>query len=498
MEISNDFVHAALLQHNYFPAQRRKREELPPIFSSSSFTPTVAEQLVSVKSASGVKGFDVVDYRTTKFNNVSRSLSIPHPVGYSQLVHCMVDHWQDIAPFLDSDISKIKPQQHSDGRLIVMDYESFASRTRRARRQAFGQRYTVHTDVASCFPSIYTHAIPWAVVGLASAKAKTSGDWHNDLDKYARRITRDETQGVPVGPATSNVIAELILGRVDDALKERFKLDADEPRLSRFIDDYTFYCSSHDNAQAFLLCLEEELAKFKLRLNPRKTFIEDGTTPFADHWAIELAVRVPKADKVDVYQAITYLEYAAGLAKLFPDGSVHKYAANSVLSLSLSETAKFAVLDYLLVLAFQQPVLLPVIQSLISETTTESGLIRHPERYVAILKQCAVMRQSDGMTWSLYYITKYKLALPEEVARQVLNTEDCLAMLMIYLHAEHKKLVVTWAQSLDNSDKYRLDRYWLLLYHLFLDGHVTSDACSTPTAFEHMKSSNVNFVDLSK
>lgn len=497
MTINKNFVSSSLLQHNYLPAQRRKKEELPPDFSSVLFTPLVAEKIAKLPMPKDVtRGFDTVEYRSTKFTNVSRALSIPHPMGYSTLVKCIVENWTAIEPLLNSPVSMIKPRAHADGRLIVMDYDKGSTRPRRARHQAFGQRFVARTDITNCFPALYTHAIPWAVVGIAAAKKDFKSGWHNALDAAARRTTRDETQGVPVGPGTSNIIAELILSAVDRKLAPEFPLEnaANCGGVSRFIDDYTYYCDSHDKAQLFLRRLEEELGNFKLRLNPRKTSITQPTTPFGQAWSIDLTARLPQSAEVDTYAAINYLEYACCVANDHPDGSVHKYAVVALLSRALTARAKYAVLDYLLVLAFSHPVLLPVLSELISDTTFLFDGVSHPSRYNVILRECANLHRSDGMAWTLHYVTKYQLSVEQNVVESVLNTGDCISILMLYRDTRFSAIVLAWVKARDWSDGYERDRYWLLLYQLFVDGHVGADMATVPDAFKIMQTDNVRFV----
>ena len=50
MSIDKDFVLNALLQHNFLPTQKKAKEELPPIFTSVTFTPDIAKRLVAEKS----------------------------------------------------------------------------------------------------------------------------------------------------------------------------------------------------------------------------------------------------------------------------------------------------------------------------------------------------------------------------------------------------------------------------------------------------------------
>ncbi|MEG4634879.1 RNA-directed DNA polymerase [Microcoleus sp. AR_TQ3_B6] len=441
------------------------------------------------------RGFDSVEYKATKFNSVSRSYSIPHPIAYAQLAKCIVDNWNVIEPFQNSHVSMIRPRQHKDGRIIIMDYERFAARATRVRDLAFNKRYAARTDITSCFGSIYTHAIPWAAVGVAAAKASTTGGWFNTLDKHTRRCTRDETQGIPIGPGTSNIIAEIILSEVDKKLAPEFHFarGAATNGMSRFIDDYSFYCDSFDEAERFIRRLDEELGVFKMRLNARKTSIITPVTPFGDRWASELALRLPTGGSLDSYRCTNYLEFASALASQFPDGSILKYAASALVRSPLTASAEVTTLDYLLVLSPTNPVLLPLLEKLF-DSTKIGGAIRFPSRILDILGDSAARHRSDAMAWTLYYAKKYNIAIPSTTADEVIKTNDCIAILCLFLTGQHLPKIVNWTTTLDKSDAYTLDRYWIVLYQLHQQGHIGSDFCSVPKAFADLKAANVSFV----
>ena len=263
--------------------------------------------------------------------------------------------------------------------------------------------------------------------------------------------------------------------------------------MSRFIDDYSFYCDSYDEAERFIRRLEEELNALRLRLNARKTAIVTPLAPFGDLWAAELALRLPSGAPLDAYKCTNYLEFATSLAAKFPEGSVLKYAANALVSANLSHSAKEATLDYLLVLAVANPVLLPLLESLF-DSTMMLGHVRFPTRIIEILGDGASRHRSDAMAWTLYYCRKYNLAIPDDVADAVIKTEDCIAILTLFLTGQHLAKISAWTATLDKSDSYALDRYWLLLYQLHVSGHVGSDFCSVPSAFDALKAAGVTFI----
>lgn len=79
----------ALTRWNYFPNQKATASELPPNITTKRFTPEVARQLANnCKAGEKRRGlhFDLIEYRATRYNNVSRVLGLMHPLAYSHIV----------------------------------------------------------------------------------------------------------------------------------------------------------------------------------------------------------------------------------------------------------------------------------------------------------------------------------------------------------------------------------------------------------------------------
>ena len=68
--MDENFLFEALTRWNYFPNQKSKGEELPPVFSTRQFTPHVAKLLLNEPLRKS--GYDQVEYYSTRYNNVSR------------------------------------------------------------------------------------------------------------------------------------------------------------------------------------------------------------------------------------------------------------------------------------------------------------------------------------------------------------------------------------------------------------------------------------------
>lgn len=55
-----------------------------------------------------------------------------------------------------------------------------------------GKRFVVKADISTFFPSIYTHSIPWALVGKAVAKQNRSkSKWFIKLTKSVKRLNME-------------------------------------------------------------------------------------------------------------------------------------------------------------------------------------------------------------------------------------------------------------------------------------------------------------------
>lgn len=466
MPKKNDIANS-LLKHNYFPVQKKNREELPPLFSSTSFDGAVASKLAIQKPRIG--GYDQVEYLSTRFNNVPRPLSIPHPLPYSFLAIELQNSWNEIKGIAKNNSSVIKPKKHKDGRIIIMDYDQAQRSAHRHLNKSQGKKYIVHTDISNFFNSIYTHAIPWSLAGFEEAKKNKSdhGKWYNKLDKYQRLCKRDETMGIPIGPATSNLFAECILSKIDD------ELVASGYDFYRFIDDYTAYCSSNEESEKFIADLSSLLKKYKLSLNLKKTFIFELPSSSSADWVSDLSTRLPKTKKINYFNAIRFLDYAVNIQRKTPDGSILKYAVKTI-EKRIEVRAKLSVAKYALNLAFQYPIILPLLDNLLLglNQITDFDL---KGKLTSILNENLTNKRSDGICWCLFLLKKHcSTSVSDDIAEKIINTEDCMSITTLYSTGGHEIKIIDFAKNVMNKDLFSIDEHWLLLYQLFYDKKITN------------------------
>lgn len=481
MDILNgEYVFEALLAHNYFPMVKEHRDDIPPLFTTTSLTAKVGKMLINCSngmSASDKKsrasiGFDQIEYRTTRFNNVPRLMHIPHPLPFSRLCGVLRDNWHHLDYVCNNEHSRIKPERHKDGRIyvigdseynapgriIIMGKDRFPEDINRHLTLSLGAHYYVEADVSSCFPSLYSHAIPWALVGHKQAKSdRELTKWYNKIDICQRNLKRNETSGVPVGPATSNIINEIILARVDKSLVEG------EYRFVRFIDDYKCYCKTKEQADAFIRDLERALSRYLLTLNARKVVIKTLPIAHKETWLIKLSHGLPRGDEVSQREIVDAIDMAVVLQRHNEDGSVIKYAMRTLAN-KINEQSAQLYCQYALQLAFHYPVVLPILCKVVKQYNVELDT----EQLGLLLLRQVVHRRSDMICWTLYLMALCDAKVAKEAAQSIIELQDCMAMSALAVINQHGHLVKEYVKSLDCQTPYEMDKHWLLIYELIL------------------------------
>lgn len=486
----------ALLRHNYFPAMGKRQDELPPSVNSRGLTRRVANEILSACTVDrGVRrDFDAVNYESTRFNLVTRRLSIPHPLPYVRLVNCIATNWKDLKYLTKNKASQFRPTVHGDGRIFAMNYGEQSYQNRIYNRWLrFGSEYRVSADVANFYPSFYTHSMPWAIAGHQTAKSNRSPTiWYNKLDHAFSDCNRGETHGLHVGPGTSALAAEIVLHAIDNSLGGKYK-------YIRFIDDYKFYAGDRREAEQFILELAEQLAAFGLMLNNNKTTIEMLPLPGNPDWMRTLIPQVPKSTQFS--QLEPYLEEATELAKRTPEGNVLKFAVAAVRDAKEIDTRADEILPCLFAISFHNPELLPDV-SLIFETSNADGA-SYTDELNTLLQRHARFGRSDGMSWILHIMRKEGVKICDESVDSVIRTKDCIPILLLHKLGQSSSTtaVKTYAQNelKANTYEYDIDKYWLLYYELFREGVISNPypnmkrQSSARMSFEILKKNGISF-----
>lgn len=518
MELNKENLQIGLQQYNYFPFTHDQKEEMPPIFNSEGLNTEISTKLIEVGLSKNRKksGFDVMPFRRTRHPNIPRIIGIPHPMAYLRLVNTIVENWEEnIRPVCQSENSNLQFEIQPDFRILVHSYNAMTIDGDVENHDPsldFGMSYKVKTDITNFYHSIYSHALPWALVGHQEAKKKRDSSlWFNKLDADTRRCQRNETKGITIGPATSGILSEIILFQVDKAMREK------EYNFSRYIDDYTAYTESKTKADKFLVDLSKELERYALNLNPRKTEIREMPIQNASKWVIEMNQLLALAgtsagesadinEKLDFRKLRLIIEKAVLLSIEHPDGSVIKYAFSAILERGVvGEDAEKYLQDNLLKYAFYFPSLIPLIHKWSGSYASRFEI---NQRLHQLYRHTLQQGQSDNVVWCIYYLLRNIGFDNHKLLSEVCDDEAPMVMLMGYIYAKNKKHelkpIEDWANlkiahfAASEIDIYDIDRYWLVFYQLYFDGMIDEPPYTDDQdkkVFEVLKKAGLSFIN---
>jgi hypothetical protein len=135
----------------------------------------------------------------------------------------------------------------------------------------------VQIDVSKCFDSIYTHSLPWAVLGKAQVKfdlEESKGTFAGRFDALMQGMNHKETNGIVIGPEFSRIFAEVILQSVDAELLDRLNraqiFHKTDYEIFRYVDDFFVFYNDPSTQLKIFEVLQDTLKSKKLSINTAK------------------------------------------------------------------------------------------------------------------------------------------------------------------------------------------------------------------------------------
>lgn len=192
-EISKENLFKGLLGFGLFA------EKIPNFLTSESFYNYIKIQNFPFNDS---KPTDYIRYSNMRNINIPRPLSIPEPFSYANQTKIISENWSKIVSHFKKK-TKTQPYKVSrihirklknNNSLFEMNYKNFNIDGNPEDEIFIKSKYIANADIATCFPSIYSHSISWALVGKSKAK-KESGrffenKWFNQFDFYTRNLVK--------------------------------------------------------------------------------------------------------------------------------------------------------------------------------------------------------------------------------------------------------------------------------------------------------------------
>ena len=447
---------------------------------------------------------DFIRYDALRDVNVPRQLGAPHPE--SHLLQCLVieHYWQRIKRHCSKPAiraSRTFVRKMDGDRVFHMNYKGKdrdAIEERDLRRMS-GAQYVVKADVSACYPSIYTHSIPWAIHGKAKAKKNRGASLAGNLLDSVTQGTRDgQTNGLLIGPDTSSVISEIILTKIDAVMQSKgFN------RFSRYIDDYTFYAQTHQQAEQFVHQLGLSLREYELVLNERKTSIMPLPRTIESNWIRQLQSFSfqNSGQLVDRKTVRAFLDLALDLSAKHGSQSVLNYAFKTIPN-NLSDPAKRFVVLQAVNLAVLYPYLAPILNEYVFQRHQFTGIRPIIRAFIGDLIHAGIQKiYPDAIAHGLYYslIHDMRLGPLEANLLNVVDIGDCLTNVLLLEYARMfgaPKIgpkVRRFANSLRGLERREKDRYWLLVYQVWDPNTLDGEG---QRYLAQLKRSRFQFIDL--
>lgn len=487
-----------LLEAGYFP------RELPPIFTTASYAQAVSTSAPPFQGARSAS--ELLPFSLGRTAGLRRQLAIPNPLGFANLSHAISANWPSIAAHLaHNKLSATSPSPgRAAGRALDPRFRLEALPVRRAVTRA-GAKYLLQADIARFYSSVYTHTIPWAVHGKAVAKQQRRNRalYGNVLDECVRKCQDDQTVGLPIGPDTSLVIAELILAKVDANLRGL----ANASNAFRYIDDYEISCRTYRQAEDSLAALDDAVRTYQLDLNHSKSRIVELPAPLYDVWKDALAKfsfggATPGEDRTEI---VRYFSTAFDLHHAHPGAHVLNYAL-SRLPLTSHRASNWRLVESLLLqcLRLETGSTRYVIAGLLQANTLGRRLNR--DRIGAALssqvEEHARLGHSAEVAWAIWGASELRIPLAEEAAREVSLLDDAVVALLalrakrvgVFPRGLRTRL---WRTHMSGDGLY--SPMWLLAYEAHVRSwlpDITPRFVDNDPFFGLLKRSNVSFLDL--
>ena len=489
----------SLLARGYFP------RELPPPFTTQDF----AAYAVNHTGNWPARRTQCVSHNLARPGGLRRPLSIPNPPAFYRLADLLVSNWATIRTHTwRSRMSASRPYVMIQSPREIIPRFRYGELPRLRALTRRGGRYLLCTDISQFYPSLYTHSIPWALHGKAASKAalatrsRGSGRFGNKVDAELQRINHGQTNGIPIGPDTSLVVAELVLSAVDAVLQREAVLTSG----FRYVDDYELVFPTQSAAEEALAVIQNALNDFGLVLNPRKTFIQELPRSLNNRWAIDLSrfpirgADRPVAQRDDL---VSLFSIAFDVFSTDPESTALQYALARVRDVQIRKHTWPTFQNCLLNAATADAATLRwVLDVVVAQSAAGHSIDKKAFADVcsSIIRRHAPQGHGSEVSWALWGCLALDVPLSEAMSHLISRMDDDVVALLA-LQCEDRAVLPSgsldrqfWTTAVATPDAAVSD-HWLLAYEGHVNGWLPNPSLATDPIFGPMLKAGVVFFD---
>ena len=510
-----------LLQYGYFPL------ELPPTFQTitfGDFATTIPSKQYDdwqdvwhqINSKTNRQESKCVNFSVPRYKNLRRILNIPNPFYQTILCNHIEKNWKKIEQHIQkSPISITRPvipiqRENKDSRSFDQIKDTINNQQVIALKSTEFS-FALKTDISRYYPTLYTHSISWALHGKDEAKKKrnSSSLFGNELDKCVRSTRDGQTLGIPIGPDTSIIIAEILTTAVDIELERRIgKLHG-----LRVIDDYLLFFKEKHMCEEALECLHEIFKDFELEMNPIKIQILELPYILEPTWVSEIRrfyFRVPQNPlnnySVERYDLINFFSRVNELCTLHPDKNIFKYALKTIHDKQIYEDNLPLFESLILKSTLTQSSCIAIVAGILKENQNKKYADKN-ERIGRTLSELIRIHSKYSnhyeISWALWLAKEFKIDI-DKTLYPLLSKQDNPIIVLLTLDLRDHELISDeiddsrWKKFLVKDQLY--DDHWLLAYEAAYNEWIPTspDYLESDPFFKTLKDHNVSFYDTTK
>jgi hypothetical protein len=427
---------------------------------------------------------DCTQYNIPKSGIARKGIKIPNPIHQGKLSKSIIDNYPEIIKlFNDSTFSTTKPELETEleqGKRAVK-HNDFSFFKESGIINSFKYAVQLKTDIAKFYPSIYTHSIPWVTFGGKSKykknrtlnnsdQLKVMDIYGEDIDERLTWCQNQQTMGIPIGPDTSFIIAEIVACHLDKHLEKKLKSKNIDFLGYRYYDDYALYFNSELDAQIGLSELKKILNDFELKINDEKTEISRTQDELEKPWALAIKSFYfrpsENGQKDDIWN---YFSIAFRYAQENPKDSVLKLALNKFNFVRIQEDNWNYFESLLFRLGLIETSSLNKIAKLLVTYKKIVSKKRLKEFCFEIIKRNYENQHDYELTWSLWILNEFEIQPTKDIYEMIFNSKSVTSIIIgLDLYKQNKRIKsfdfdsiieLATTENLNNKE-------WLLVYEV--------------------------------
>lgn len=448
-----------LLRRGYFPV------ELAPPFRTDAFADFATKPIQTAEP----KFSKNIHFSIPKSWPARRVLSVPNPLHQFHLSNAVAKHWPDLREILNtSKISLSTPTIFPGGTRAVSRRADFDVWGAERFQRSAGLRFVLKTDISRFYHTIYTHSLPWAIHGKEAAKAnRTAALFGNILDTCVRNTQDQQTMGLPVGPDTSFILAEIIGARIDQDLTA----EIGQFKGVRYVDDFHLYFETRAEAESAYAALTRIAKKYELELNDKKTELFEGPDTGEPNWKTALKGQAIRGTGGSQRASlVSFVSKAFELAKHHPIEGVMAYAVKKAAAAEVDDSNSDVYEAFLRAAIVHDATTMPLVTRLLFDRRKADKIAHHNELQESLTRLIifhSQLRHQYEVCWLLWLCGVLQTEIPTP-AIDAISTMDAPFVALLTLDLRERGLVSSaldtsrWEALMLSESLY--DEYWILAY----------------------------------